>query len=340
MLTQTTAFATHVWAPVRWPGAHNRALAVAVLAMVAAALGSLLVDGFASVDNVLSVLRLASALCIVAAGASIVIMARGLDLSVAAMVAIAAQSTVAFMERGHPELRAIAIVTALVLAMGLFNGVLVAYLELPALFVTLATWQLFTGVARLALLDREYYGLPASSTVVHHLGRSELVGVPVPIWVAAGVLGATAFFWNRTSVGRMSRAIGDSTGTAVITGIPVRPITVLTFVLAGACAGLAALVLLGTAGGYSTSYGAGTGLLFDALAVAVIGGVSLSGGKGSVAGILAATVLIAIVVNLMVLLDFSIVQQTLAKALVLLAATSFDAVLHPRDEEAARTDAL
>lgn len=335
-----TAITLHVPSAVRWRGATARTAVVTAIAGTAAILGVAFVDGFGSVDNFLSLLRLGSALCIVAVGASIVIMSRGIDLSAAAIVAVIAQSAAALLGRGHPEWRVLLVVTAMALGMGVLNGVLVAYFEIPALFATLATWQLFTGVFTLTLLDSTFYALPASSNVIHRLGRGELVGIPAPIWVAAVVLAAAAAFWNLTSLGRMARALGDSPPAAFIAGFPVRPLRVLTFVLGALCAGLAALVILGNEGGYSTSYGAGTDLLFDALAVAVIGGVSLSGGKGSVSGLVASAVLIAIVVNLMVLLDLSIVQRNLVKALVLLSAITFDAVLNPHDEEAARAETL
>jgi len=303
--------------------------------------GLVAVDGFASVDNVLTLLRLGSALGIVAVGASAVIMMRGIDLSVAAVIAVVAQTTVVLVdERSWPEFGAIAAVLALAVAMGMINGVLVAYLELPALFVTLATWQLFLSSFQLTILQRDTYVLSESATMIRAFARGELLGVPIPIWAAVTVFALAALFWNRTAIGLMMRATGDSPAAGFIAGIPVRPLQVTTFVIAAVLAGVAAFILLGTQGGYSTSYGAGTSILFDAIAVAVIGGWSLSGGKGSVSGLVAATVLIALVSNVMVLLDISLTGRTFAKALVLLAAVVLDAVLNPRDEEAARLEEL
>lgn len=306
-----------------------------------AVFGVAVVDGFASVDNVLTLLRLGSALGIVAVGASVVIMMRGIDLSVAAVIAVTAQTVVVLVdERAWSEGRAIVAVLVLAAVMGLINGVLVAYLELPALFVTLATWQLFLSSFQLTILERDTYVLSESATAIRSFARGEILGVPNPIWAAAVTFALAAVFWNRTSVGLMMRATGDSPAAGFISGFPVRPLQVATFVIAAVLAGVAALILLGTQGGYSTSYGAGTSIIFDAIAIAVIGGYSLSGGKGNVSGLVAATVLIALVSNVMVLLDVSLTGRTFAKALVLLAAVVLDAMLNPRDEEAARLEEL
>jgi ribose transport system permease protein len=324
----------------RLAGADQAGVVLAVVAVIVVA-SSLFVRGFASTGNFSSLLRLTAALGVVAVGSAIVILAKGVDLSAAAMVAVVAQGSVVFWaERGNGESAAIVIVLVLALLMGLINGVLVAYVELPALFVTLGTAQLFLGLAKIRLLDNETYSLPSDSSIVSTLGRGSIIGIPVPIIVMIATFVLAHAFINWTSYGRMIRALGDNPSTARMTGAPVRPLIVATFVVAAALAFLGAILTLGRNGGYSTSYGAGNDLLFDAITVAVIGGVSLTGGRGSITGVAAGTVLIAVIVNVMTLLDFSIVQRNLTKGLVLIAALALDAWLHPRDEETAKSDDL
>lgn len=324
----------------RMAGADQAGIVLVVTAAIIA-LAAVFVRGFASLGNFSSLLRLTAALGVVAVGSAIVILAKGVDLSAAAMVAVVAQGCVVFWtERGTGEAQAILIVLALALAMGIFNGVMVAYVELPALFVTLGTSQMFLGLAKIRLLDSETYSLPNDSSIVVELGRGSVFGVPTPIVVMAVVFLTAHWFITRTSYGRMIRALGDNPSTARMTGAPVRPLIVSTFVIAAALAFIGGLLTLGRNGGYSTSYGAGNGLLFDAITVAVIGGVSLTGGRGSMFGVAVGTVLIAVIVNVMTLLDFSIVQRNLTKGLVLIAALALDAWLHPRDEETAKSDDL
>jgi ribose transport system permease protein len=100
------------------------------------------------------------------------------------------------------------------------------------------------------------------------------------------------------------------------------------------------LMQLGINGGYSKAYGAGDELMFNAITAAVIGGVSLTGGKGSISGVLAGVAFIAIFTNMMTLLDVSVVTSTAVRGAILLSALALDAWLHPRDEETAKSDDL
>ena len=322
-------------------GATDQGLFVALVTLVLFIIGLIGVDGFASIGNVSALVRLTSALGIVSVGAAIVIMAKGVDLSAAAIVAVVAQGTVdLWSDNGLGETKAILIMLSAAAFMGLLNGWLVAYVEVPALFVTLGTWQLFQGFSKITFLELESYTVPSDGSIVKWMGRGEMVGIPVPIILAGLVFLGAWLFISMTTYGRLIRAIGDNPMTARLTGIPVRPLQVATYTIGALLAALAAFMILGNNGGYSTSYGAGGDLLFDAITIAIIGGVSLTGGRGSIFGVLAGTALIGVIVNMMTLLDFSIVQRNLTKGIVLMLALAIDAWLHPRDEETAKSDDL
>jgi ribose transport system permease protein len=318
---------------------QGRLIAVITLAVIA--VGAVSVKGFFDVSNFATLIRLSAALGILAVGAAIVIMGKGVDLSGAAIAAIAAQGCAHLWEISKfGEVKAIVTVLLFALFVGLVNGWLVAYVEVPALFATLGTWKLFEGLLQVSLFDKKIYELPPGGSVVNWMGRGRLLGVPAPIVIAVIVFLAAGAFLSRTSYGRLIRAMGDNPSAARLSGAPVRPLVVATFAIAALLAALAGLVLLGKNGNYSTAYGGSNDLLFNAITAAVIGGVSLTGGKGTVFGVLAGTALTAVIVNILTLKNFSVMSGTLVKGLVLVAALALDAWLHPRDEETAKSDDL
>lgn len=311
------------------------------LTVVLLIVGFFTTRGFATTGNFRVVLLLSSALGIVSVGQSIVILGKGVDLSVAVVAALAAQGSVElFTKRGFSEGEAVALVLAMGLAMGLFNGWLVAYAEVPALFATLGTMALFNGVVRVNLLPTHLYQLPPNSHIVRWMGQGAVLGIPAPIVLAAIVFIGAWLFIAFTSPGRLIRAMGDNPEAARLMGAPIRPLIVSTYVISAVLAAIAGLVILGKDGGYSTIYGAGQDILFESITIAVIGGVSLSGGKGSIFGVFSGAAFVAIIVNLLTLNNLGLLARNFTRGLVLIVAVAADAWLHPRDEETAKTEDL
>jgi ribose transport system permease protein len=314
---------------------------IAAVTAIVIVFGAISVKGFFDVSNFATLIRLSAALGILAVGSAIVIMGKGVDLSGAAVAAIAAQGCAHLWETSkYGEAKSIALVVLFALTIGLINGWLVAYVEVPALFATLGTWKLFEGLLQVTLFDKKIYELPQGGSIVTWMGRGRLLGIPAAIIIAAIVFLAAGAFLSRTSYGRLIRAMGDNPSAARLSGAPVRPLIVSTFAIASLLAAVAGLVLLGKNGNYSTAYGGSNDLLFNAITAAVIGGVSLTGGKGSMFGVLAGTALTAVIVNILTLKNLSVMSGTLIKGLVLVAALALDAWLHPRDEETAKSDDL
>jgi ribose transport system permease protein len=316
--------------------AFDQGLLIAGVTVLMVLVGAVLVDGMFTVDNFKTTARLSAPLAILAVASAIVIMGKNVDLSVVAIVGIAGMATVQLWVRhGFSEWQAILAVAAIALAIGLLNGWLVAYVEIPALFVTLGTWKLFEGLFNVTLLDTQNYSLPRDSVIIDALGSGS-----VPTLLAIGVLVSAWAFMRYTSYGQLIRATGDSPAASRLTGVPVRPLIVATFVIAALLACLVGLLQLGVTGGYSKAYGAGEDLMFNAITAAVIGGVSLTGGRGTIFGVFAGTAFIAVFVNLMTLLDVSFTTSVVIRGAILLAALALDAWLHPRDEETAKSDDL
>lgn len=313
---------------------------VALVVLMLVAGFSVALDGFLTTGNLLDAARNSSVLGILAVGMAIVVIGRGLDLSIVVIMGVTAQLVSEYMAAGHGEVQALLFGLAIALLFGLGNGVLVAYVEIPALFVTLATSLLYVGASRLLYLDRLNGRLPEFADFTTTVARSRPLGIPAPVLILLAVVVTAYLFLTRTTMGRFIYARGDNPAAAALTGIPSRPLTVLTYVVAAFLAFVAGIIGLGLAGGFDARAITSGSQLYDVIAVVVIGGVSLAGGRGTVGGVLAGALLIGVLVNGMTLLDFDTIQQSLWKSVIVLAALVLDGWLHPRDEETARPGEL
>ena len=296
----------------------------------------LTVDGFLAVDNLLTLARNVSALGILGTAMAIVVIGGGIDLSLVATMGVATALTLQLAaEPSMPTAAALAIGLGLCVAIGLANGFVIAFVEVPALFTTLATGLFVYGTARLAVLEGLIAELPPDRAFLSYLGRGVPLGVPMPIVLLAIVCGVAHLFLSRTSVGRFVHAHGDNARAAALTGIPVRPLACLEYALSASIGFVGGLVMAGSVSGFNLQVIDST-LIYDVLLVVVIGGVSLVGGRGSVLSVLAGISLIGVLLNGMTLLDWNVYQQNIAKGFVLLAALVLDNRLHPRDEETVR----
>ncbi len=302
-------------------------------------LGGLTTPDFLDLGNLSVVQRLSAAFGIVAVGEAIVILGKGIDLSVGAVAAFAPPAALQFMQDGASETTAVLLVLALVVIFGLFNGVLIAFVDVPALFVTLATGLLFVGGVKVMILDVNLYILP-DGTQIENLGSGEIVGISTPVFVSAVVFVAAWLFLSFTAPGRLIRAMGDNYETARVGGAPVRPLQIGSYVVSALLACLAGFLLLARDGAVATVGSAFTPILFVALTVVIIGGVSLSGGRGTILGVLLGAEFIGLVTNLLTLNNLSPATQDLVRGLVLMLAVAADAWLHPRDEETAKSQDL
>jgi len=312
---------------------------VALALVVVIVFGAVTTPGFMDIGNLSVVQKLSAAFGIVAVGQAIVILGKGIDLSVGAVAAFTPPIVLQFMENGSSERTAILLAIVLVVLFGLLNGLLVAFVEVPALFVTLATGLLYLGGAKVLLLESNLFSLP-DGAAIERLATGDVLGISVSLVVAALVFIAAWLFLTFTAPGRLIRAMGDNYETARVSGAPVRPLQVSSYVISALLAALAGFILVARDGAVSTVGSAFTPLLFVALTVVIIGGVSLSGGRGTILGVLLGAEFIGLVTNLLTLNDLSPATQDLVRGLVLMLAVAADAWLHPRDEETAKSQDL
>jgi len=277
----------------RWFPNNEWILLLAVLAEVV--LFSAIARNFATVANFFEVTRLSVELGLLAVALTPVIVSGGIDLSVGAMMGLAAVVFgVASREWGLPIAAAAAVSLAVGLAGGALNAVLVARLAVPPLIVTLGTLSLFRGIAEgITQGAVNYTGFPAGFL---QLGQGYLWGVvPAQLPVFLAVFAAYVVLLHRSVVGRALYAIGFSPGGARFAGIPVARRVGLVYLLSGVVSSVAGIIYVAHLGQARSD--AGTGYELDAITAVVLGGTSVFGGRGTLGGTLLGLFALAILRN-------------------------------------------
>jgi len=296
---------------------------------------SIALSGFLEIGNIVAMVRSIAVLGILGFGMAIVIIGRGIDLSMVATMAVPTALVMTLSQNGFGLFAALAAGLLLAVAIGVINGIFVAYAEIPALFVTLATGLGLAGLGQTGLLQSDMVPWPSNLDSLIWLGGASVGGVPSSIIVVLIVALCAWIFLNRTKIGMYIYAIGDNPNSARTSGIPVRPIIVFQYVLAALIAVLAGFVMASSNGLMDTRI-YNLSLIYDIILVAVLGGVGLSGGRGGVFSVIVGALLVGTLVNGMTILNLELDVQNLVKGIVLLIAIALDSALNPRNEETAQ----
>ncbi|WP_394701508.1 ABC transporter permease [uncultured Roseibium sp.] len=290
-------------------------------------------DGFIGTNNLLALLRSVAVLGILGLGMLIVVLGRGIDLSMVANMAISVAWTIQLVGTGMPLWAALAIGLGFALGMSLITGILVAFAEIPAIFATLAMGTFIYGFGRAHLITgTDVVYLPANFGWAAQIGQGRILGVPIPIILAAILAVVVYLFLRFSKHGWNTYNIGDNTQASRITGIAVRPTMVLQYMLSGTAAYLAGLITATAVQSMNTRI-VNSNMIYDVILIVVLGGVSLSGGRGSVRNVIVGTLLIGVLVNGMTIMDIQYTIQNVIKSLILLLAIVADSVINPRDEQ-------
>lgn len=292
------------------------------------------IESFATLGNLRVVLSNSASLVILSCGMAVVIISRGLDLSLVAQMVAGAATFSILINAGLDGMAALALTVLAMVLVGLVNGWLIAYAEIPAMLATLASAMLITGLFRFAILRGEYLLLlPKTNPAVAFLSGSILPGLTVPVALMLLTLAVTWLLLRYSIPGRTVYAMGDNFQAARLTGLPVRTTTLMIYVFAALTALVAGLVVSSASGTVDFRTVTNGSLLFEVILVVVLGGIPLRGGRGGVGSILIGVALIAVLRNGMTLLDFSTQTQDVLKGLVLIMAIVADRYLNPRDTE-------
>src|SRR5579883_2313117 len=308
-----------------------------VLAIAAAmfVVFSVALKGFLTAGNIISLIQNVSILGVLGIGMALTIIGRGIDLSVVA-VSLKKEAWVLYLANGGVQLP-VAVLCGLALSfvIGLLNGVLIAYVEIPAIFATLAMSAAIYGFGHSVLVNSDVIFMPTSAAWFKVIGGGAILGIPTPVlWLAIVALLAFLFL-HFTRPGRFIYGMGDNPLAARVSGIPMRPMIVLQYLISSLVAFFAGVITATLVNSMNTRVANST-LVYDVILVVAIGGVGLSGGKGGVRNVIVGTLLIGTLLNGMTIMDMPYTYQNIVKSLILLAAIVTDSVLNPRDEQTAQ----
>ena len=300
----------------------------AILLVLIAALAAT-APGFASLGNLLNVLRTVSMLGVIAFGMTAVIVAGEIDLSVGAGVALAGCIVAWFSGALSPVLGSAAAVTSGVLvamavgfATGVFTGTMRAWFNVPSFITTLGLLTALRGAANLITGGFPLTDLP---DWFGFLGAGDLFGVPFPVYAFLAVFAAMHFLMKYTSFGRAVYAVGGNAEAARLSGIDVYVVKAMTLALTGVLTAVSGTLIASQIGsGTGTT---ATGMELDVIAAVIIGGTSLFGGKGTVWGTLLGVLFLGCITNGMTLLNVSEYWQYVARGAIIVGAVLLNQVL-------------
>jgi ribose/xylose/arabinose/galactoside ABC-type transport system permease subunit len=248
-------------------------------------------DRFYQTKNVMNILTQITALGIAAAGASIVMISGGIDLSLGTIISFSACSTAALMGLNFSVESAVIVGLLLAIGCGAFNGVLVVLSKAEPFIISLGMMSVYQGLTLLVTGGNNLHAADSFS-----FGRDKIFdAVPIPVLFLITIFIIVFMILKFTKFGRRAYAIGNNSEAAYLSGIKIKRNKIYIYTLNGALLGVAAMIMLSRQSSGNATMG--DSLLMQAIAAAVIGGVSMSGGRGSIWGVFLGTVLIGVISN-------------------------------------------
>ena len=300
----------------------------ALLAFVGLTLAS---DVFATQQNLFNVTRNFAFVAIIAIGMTAVIITGGIDLSVGAVLVLSGMVVGMTMNAGMSIWLAIPLALLVALAVGAFNGVLIAYVGVPPFVVTLGMLSIARSLAMVLSDNRMVYSFGPDQPALLALGGGfvelalplvDPIRIPNPLVVLGVLLVVTALAFRWTRWGRYLFAIGGNERAATLTGVPVKAMKVSVYMFCALCAGVTGILEVGWLGTITT--GLGQGMERTVIAAAVIGGANLSGGIGTAFGAVVGSALIEVIRNSLTLLGISTFWQGTFVGSFIVIAVLFD----------------
>jgi ribose transport system permease protein len=297
----------------------SRVLALFVLSMGIAFLS----PNFLKTSNLMNVVRQASPQIIMAIGMTVVFLTGGIDLSMGSVTTLVSIVTAFAMVRMNVNW-VLAIVAALLVGAlsGLANGLLIAKVKLPPPVATYGMLWIGRGLAFAIMGATPIFGFPEA---FRYIGVGYLAGVPMPIWIMLAIAVLVGLFLNFTTLGRSVYAVGGNAAAARASGIPADRVLIYVYIISGLMAAVTGVILCARLGAVDQNLGAP--FLLPAIASPVMGGTSMTGGQGGVAGAILGSLIMVVVTNGMNLLRISSLWQQFVVGLVVVLAVWLDGVV-------------
>jgi ribose transport system permease protein len=284
---------------------------------------------FLSFDNILNVLRQVAVPGIIAIGMAFIIITGGTDLSVGSVVALCGIIAGTLMKQGMNMYLVILITLFLGISIGAFNGVFVNEFGLPPFIATLGTMTLIRGITYVITQGTPVYDF---SKEFKFIGQGYLGPIPFPVIIMAIIYVFGYIFIEQTKYGRYIYGIGGNEEAAKLSGISVKRIKYMVYMINGGLTAVAGIVLLSRLN--TGQPVAGTGMELDVITAVALGGISISGGEGKISGVLVGVLILGVLTNRLQLMNVNVYIQKVIQGLVLLAAVSFDRLMHKRNANA------
>jgi ribose/xylose/arabinose/galactoside ABC-type transport system permease subunit len=285
---------------------------VAILILLAVNAGA--TDNFLTVSNLRVQLYQAVPVLIVALGMALVIGTEGIDLSVGAVIALAAAAIPLYL--GYGAFAAIGTALLAGALSGVVSGSLVAFAGVQPIVATLA---LMIGLRGFAVILNGASAKTVTNSFIDNLGVANWLGIPQMAWIAAVLVAVVAFLVGRTTFGRQLVAIGDNREASTLAGLPVRRVLMTVYVLSGVFAAMAGILIVGN-GGYADPANYGLNYELSAITAVVVGGTPLSGGRVRVVGTVAGAVLMQLIAATLIQHDIKASYEQMVEAAIIIVA--------------------
>jgi ribose transport system permease protein len=307
-------------------GRFQSLIALLVLCILLAFLS----DKFFTGANGINVLRQVAVNICISTGMTLIVLTAGIDLSVGSVLALCGAIAAGLLKNGikfpsadlYMGFTILGVVLAALIVgsvLGLINGLAITKFKVPPFVATLAMLTIARGLTMLYTGGHPISNLGDDFALI---GAGNFIGIPVPVWIAAIVVLLAIFVTKKTRLGRYIYAIGGNERAALLSGIRINKVKIIVYVIGGALAALGGIIV--TSRLDSAQPNAGVSYELDAIAAVVIGGTSLNGGRGSVAGTVIGAVIIGVLNNGLILLSVSPFWQQVVKGAVILLAVIID----------------
>jgi ribose transport system permease protein len=291
---------------------------------------SILSDKFLTVSNAWNVMRQISVNICISTGMTLIVLTAGIDLSVGSVLALCGAITAGLLRNGievpsgnlYIGFTLLGAVIAGILTgsfLGAFNGWAITKFKVPPFVATLAMLTIARG---LTMLWTQGFPISGLGDTFLFFGTGWLLGIPVPVWISGIIVLIAVLITNKTRLGRYIYAIGGNESASKLSGINVNRVKIIVYTIAGALAAIGGILV--TSRLDSAQPNAGTSYELDSIAAVVIGGTSLSGGRGSILGTVQGAIIIGVLNNGLVLLNVSPFWQQVVKGFVILLAVIID----------------
>lgn len=279
-------------------------------------------SNFLTANNLLNLLLQVTSNALIAFGMTFVILTGGIDLSVGSILALSSALTAGLLGSGMPVTLAIFISLILGCILGMMNGLLISYGKLAPFIVTLATMTIFRGATLVYTNGNPITKGLSDTFLFQFLGQGYIVGIPFPVIIMFIVFIVLYVLLHKTAFGKSVYAIGGNEKAAYISGVKLNKVKIIIYSISGMMASISGLII--TSRLSSAQPTAGASYEMDAIAAVVLGGTSLSGGKGRILGTLIGALIIGVLNNGLNIIGVSAFWQQVVKGVVILIAVLID----------------